>query len=93
MQTLASQLSCINSCLTRGGCIKHNISFINLYRANSTIYSFQMRFTTMDRTIKIRRTNIIILNLRTKLIELDLSKKICLKILLKYIKIRDTPKI
>ena len=52
-----------------------------------------MRFTTMDRTIKIRRTNIIILNLRTKLIELGLSKKICLKNLLKYIKIRDTPKI
>jgi hypothetical protein len=49
-----------------------------------------MRFTTMDRTIKIRRTNIKILNLRTKLIELGLSKKICLKILLKYIKIRDT---
>ena len=36
------------------------LTFINLYRANST-NCFQMRVTTMDRTIKILRTNVTIL--------------------------------
>jgi hypothetical protein len=39
MQTLASQLSCINSCLTRGGCIKHNISFTLIYIAQTQQYT------------------------------------------------------
>ena len=43
--------------------ILHNITyitFINLYCANST-YSFQMRVTTMDKTIKILRTSVTVL--------------------------------